>query len=35
MISDRRDNDIRPVRLGWKTMRVAQGFAGFSRPEMA
>jgi hypothetical protein len=28
MIGDRLDNDIRPARLrGWKTIRVAQGFA--------
>jgi HAD superfamily hydrolase (TIGR01549 family) len=33
MIGDRLDNDIRPVRLlGWKTIRVAQGFARFQSP---
>jgi HAD superfamily hydrolase (TIGR01549 family) len=30
MIGDRLDNDIRPARLlGWKTIRIAQGFARF------
>jgi HAD superfamily hydrolase (TIGR01549 family) len=33
MIGDRIDNDIRPARLlGWKTIRVAQGFARFQSP---
>jgi HAD superfamily hydrolase (TIGR01549 family) len=33
MIGDRLDNDIRPARLlGWKTMRIAQGFARFQSP---
>jgi HAD superfamily hydrolase (TIGR01549 family) len=33
MIGDRLDNDIRPARLlGWKTIRVAQGFARFQSP---
>src|SRR5205823_14564478 len=33
MIGDRLDNDIRPARqLGWKTVRVAQGFARFQSP---
>ena len=32
-ISDRIDNDIRPARLlGWKTIRIAQGFARFQSP---
>src|SRR6267142_4977599 len=33
MIGDRIGNDIRPARqLGWKTIRVAQGFARFQSP---
>jgi HAD superfamily hydrolase (TIGR01549 family) len=33
MIGDRIDNDIRPARLlGWKTIRVMQGFARFQCP---
>jgi HAD superfamily hydrolase (TIGR01509 family) len=33
MIGDRIDNDIRTARLlGWKTIRVAQGFARFQSP---
>jgi len=33
MIGDRLDNDIRPARLlGWRTIRVAQGFARFQSP---
>src|SRR5947207_12316236 len=33
MIGDRLDNDIRPARLlGWKTIRIAQGFAEFQSP---
>jgi len=33
MIGDRLDNDIRPARLlGWKTIRVMQGFARFQSP---
>jgi HAD superfamily hydrolase (TIGR01549 family) len=33
MIGDRLDNDIRPARLlGWKTIRVLQGFARFQCP---
>lgn len=33
MIGDRLDNDIRPARLlGWKTIRVLQGFARFQSP---
>jgi HAD superfamily hydrolase (TIGR01549 family) len=33
MIGDRLDNDIRTARLlGWKTIRVAQGFARFQSP---
>jgi FMN phosphatase YigB (HAD superfamily) len=33
MIGDRLDNHIRPARmLGWKTIRVAQGFARFQSP---
>jgi HAD superfamily hydrolase (TIGR01549 family) len=33
MIGDRLDNDIRPARLlGWKTIRMAQGFARFQFP---
>ena len=33
MIGDRVDNDIRPARLlGWKTVRIAQGFARFQSP---
>jgi HAD superfamily hydrolase (TIGR01549 family) len=33
MIGDRLDNDVRPARmLGWKTIRVAQGFARFQSP---
>jgi HAD superfamily hydrolase (TIGR01549 family) len=33
MIGDRLDNDIRPARLlGWKTIRIAQGFARFQLP---
>jgi HAD superfamily hydrolase (TIGR01549 family) len=33
MIGDRLDNDIRPARLlGWKTIRILQGFARFQRP---
>ncbi len=33
MIGDRLDNDIRPGRLlGWKTIRIAQGFARFQSP---
>jgi HAD superfamily hydrolase (TIGR01549 family) len=33
MIGDRLDNDIRPARLlGWKTIRIAQGFARFQSP---
>jgi HAD superfamily hydrolase (TIGR01549 family) len=33
MIGDRLDNDIRPARsFGWKTIRVAQGFARFQSP---
>ena len=32
-IGDRLDNDIRPARLlGWKTIRVLQGFARFQSP---
>lgn len=32
-IGDRIDNDIRPARLlGWKTIRIAQGFARFQSP---
>jgi FMN phosphatase YigB (HAD superfamily) len=33
MIGDRLDNDIRPARLlGWKTIRMAQGFGRFQSP---
>ena len=33
MIKDRLDNDVRPARLlGWKTIRVLQGFARFQSP---
>jgi FMN phosphatase YigB (HAD superfamily) len=33
MIGDRLDNDIRPARLlGWKTIRILQGFARFQSP---
>jgi HAD superfamily hydrolase (TIGR01509 family) len=33
MIGDRLDNDIRPARLlGWKTIRILQGFARFQEP---
>jgi HAD superfamily hydrolase (TIGR01549 family) len=33
MIGDRLDNDIRPARLlGWKSIRIAQGFARFQSP---
>jgi HAD superfamily hydrolase (TIGR01549 family) len=33
MIGDRLDNDIRPARLlGWKTIRIAQGFARCQSP---
>jgi HAD superfamily hydrolase (TIGR01509 family) len=33
MIGDRIDNDIRPAKLlGWKTIRVLQGFARFQSP---
>jgi HAD superfamily hydrolase (TIGR01549 family) len=33
MIGDRLDNDIRPARLlGWKTIRILQGFAQFQFP---
>jgi HAD superfamily hydrolase (TIGR01549 family) len=33
MVGDRLDNDIRPARLlGWKTIRIAQGFARFQSP---
>jgi HAD superfamily hydrolase (TIGR01549 family) len=33
MIGDRLDNDVRPARLqGWKTIRIAQGFARFQSP---
>src|SRR6267143_1964702 len=33
IIGDRLDNDIRPARLlGWKTIRIAQGFARFQSP---
>jgi FMN phosphatase YigB (HAD superfamily) len=33
MIGDRLDNDIRPARvLGWKTIRIMQGFARFQIP---
>ncbi len=33
MIGDRLDNDIRPARQqGWKTIRIAQGFARFQSP---
>jgi HAD superfamily hydrolase (TIGR01549 family) len=33
MIGDRLDNDIRPAKLlGWRTMRVTQGFARFQSP---
>jgi len=33
MIGDRLDNDIRPARLlGWKTIRIMQGFARFQSP---
>jgi len=33
MIGDRLDNDIRPARLlGWKTIRIAYGFARFQSP---
>jgi HAD superfamily hydrolase (TIGR01509 family) len=33
MIGDRLDYDIRPARLlGWKTIRIAQGFARFQSP---
>jgi HAD superfamily hydrolase (TIGR01549 family) len=33
MIGDRLDNDIRPARqLGWKTIRVEQGFGRFQSP---
>src|ERR1700756_27079 len=33
MIGDRLDYDIRPTRLlGWKTIRIAQGFARFQSP---
>ena len=33
MIGDRLDNDIRPARqLGWRTVRVAQGFARLQSP---
>jgi HAD superfamily hydrolase (TIGR01549 family) len=36
MIGDRLDYDIRPARLlGWKTIRVAQGFARFQLPRDA
>ena len=33
MIGDRLYNDIRPARLlGWKTIRILQGFARFQEP---
>ena len=33
VIGDRLDNDIRPARLlGWKTIRIMQGFARFQSP---
>ena len=33
MIGDRLDNDIRRARLlGWKTIRILQGFARFQKP---
>ena len=33
MIGDRLDKDVRPARLqGWKTIRIAQGFARFQSP---
>jgi FMN phosphatase YigB (HAD superfamily) len=33
MVGDRLDNDIRPARLlGWKIIRIAQGFARFQSP---
>ncbi len=33
MIGDRVDNDIRPAKaLGWKTIRILQGFARFQKP---
>ena len=33
MIGDRLDNDIRPARLlGWRTIRIAQGFGRFQSP---
>jgi putative hydrolase of the HAD superfamily len=33
MIGDRLDNDIRPAKLlGWRTIRVTQGFARFQSP---
>jgi HAD superfamily hydrolase (TIGR01549 family) len=33
IIGDRLDNDIRPARLlGWKTIRILQGYARFQRP---
>jgi HAD superfamily hydrolase (TIGR01549 family) len=33
MIGDRLDNDIRPASLlGWKTIRILQGFARFQQP---
>ena len=33
IIGDRLDNDVRPARLlGWKTIRIAQGFARFQSP---
>jgi HAD superfamily hydrolase (TIGR01549 family) len=36
MIGDRLDNDIRPARLlGWKTIRMAQGFGRFQSPRDA
>jgi 8-oxo-dGTP diphosphatase/putative hydrolase of the HAD superfamily len=36
MIGDRLDNDIRPARmLGWRTIRVLQGFARFQSPRDA
>jgi ribonucleotide monophosphatase NagD (HAD superfamily) len=35
MIGDRLSSDIRPARLlGSKTIRVAQGFAGFQSPRI-
>jgi HAD superfamily hydrolase (TIGR01549 family) len=36
MIGDRLDNDIRPARLlGWRTIRIAQGFGRFQSPRDA